>query len=179
MSSLDEKLACLKCFAEEVTSANKMVLNDVASKVDPWIQGSQVPLDEAKDFLEAAQYLTQEARLTKKKLTMTRRYVRTKLGERLMHGGMTKRLAKLVAKKVQAISTEPHLNANPSKLDYEAPMLFVAGGDEEANALQVLAGIASFQKQSTVQVPGKTASLRATISSQKWNGAWRKLIPVV
>ena len=92
-----------------------------------------------------------------------------------MHGGMTKRLAKLVAEKVQAISTEPHLNVNPSKLDYEAPMLFVEGGDEEANAQQVLAGIASFQKQSTVQIPGKTASLRATISSQKWNGALAKV----
>ena len=87
LSSLDEKLACLKSFAEEVTSANKMVLNDVASKVDPWIQGFQVPLDEAKDFLEAAQYLSQEASSVKTKLTMTRRYYRTKMQERLMHGG--------------------------------------------------------------------------------------------
>ena len=173
MAALDNNLKNIKTFTEELVGASKVQMMELIPKLDSCVLELTGKTDEAKDFLEAGQFLAKQASNGKRKASQSARYQRAKVHEKLVHGGMGKRFAKLCAERSQAAAAKPELEPNNTEINYDVPMLFsqdAAHGDV-SNATVVLAGIRACQTNSIATVEDKVTSLRSYIKTNKKSGA--------
>jgi hypothetical protein len=171
VDALDLHMRSLKSVVDELQEASKVALAELEQKATTTQKELKAKLDEASDFLEAAQFLVKQVGSDKRKVSQAARYQRAKLAEKLHSNAFGRRLAKLVAERLQGLPTKPDVPANPDVIDYKMPMVFTVGtgADSDVNAKMVLDGINRYQEDSTTKAEDKASSLRKHPARR---GAW-------
>lgn len=178
LQSLDTLVANLKQLQDEVNAASKVALAEIEGNCDAAVASLQAKEAEAKDFVEAAEFLVGQAATDSRKRKQASRYQRVKLAERLVAGGFGKRSAKLASEQWQELTGTGEAPMNPGTPDYVKPMIFTAeagDGDGPGSGRCVLAGIEKFQAEAGAKIHDKAETLRAACVEHGWKGALARI----